>query len=165
MTVYKPDANFIYCRIPDSACSAPEIARDMFISHNIYIKHCLGKTQPESDRYLRIACRTEEENVKLIKALIEVLERKRYVITSYSIHYTKLYEPLGKIPTYLSLDCVLKVSYQNCAQTICVLPLLKLLSFSIKSWVWICQQKISLRITSYNVCYTKLLRTRPWRTT
>jgi len=77
MTVYKPDANFIYCRIPDSACSAPEIARDMFISHNIYIKHCLGKTQPESDRYLRIACRTEEENGKLIKALIEVLERKR----------------------------------------------------------------------------------------
>lgn len=74
MTVYKPDANYIYCRIPDSARSAPEIARDMFVNHNIYIKHCLGKTQPESDRYLRIACRTEEENGKLIKALIEVLE-------------------------------------------------------------------------------------------
>ncbi|MEX1377206.1 MAG: aminotransferase class I/II-fold pyridoxal phosphate-dependent enzyme [Eubacteriales bacterium] len=74
MTVYKPDANFIYCRIPDSARSDPEIARDMFVHHNIYVKHCLGKTQPESDRYLRIACRTEDENGKLIKALIKVLE-------------------------------------------------------------------------------------------
>lgn len=74
MTVYKPDANFIYCRLPDSVRSAPEITKDLFIKHNIYIKHCAGKTQPDSDRYIRIACRTEEENCSLVEALIQVMK-------------------------------------------------------------------------------------------
>jgi len=74
MTVYKPDANYLYCRLPDSCRSAPEITKDLFINHNIYIKHCVGKTQPDSDRYVRIACRTEAENNKLVEALIKVLK-------------------------------------------------------------------------------------------
>ena len=73
MTVYKPDANFLYCRLPDSVRSAPEITKDLFIKHNIYIKHCVGKTQPDSDRYIRIACRTEAENSRLVEALIQVM--------------------------------------------------------------------------------------------
>jgi histidinol-phosphate/aromatic aminotransferase/cobyric acid decarboxylase-like protein len=76
MTVFKPDANFIFCRLPDYAQSAPEITKKLFIEHNMYIKDCSGKTQPDSDRYLRIASRTEAENCKLVEALIDVMEFK-----------------------------------------------------------------------------------------
>ncbi|MCK4464849.1 MAG: hypothetical protein KAU83_03975, partial [Bacteroidales bacterium] len=76
MTVYKPDANYIYCRLPDNALDAPRIARDLFIKHNMFVKECTGKNQPEADRYLRIASRTEEENSKLIEALIEIMNNK-----------------------------------------------------------------------------------------
>ena len=73
MTVFKPDANFVFCRLPDSAQSAPEITKKLFIQHNMYIKDCAGKTQPDSDRYIRIASRTEAENCKLVDALIDVM--------------------------------------------------------------------------------------------
>jgi len=76
MTVFKPDANFIFCRLPDYVQSAPEITRKLFIEHNMYIKDCVGKTQPDSDRYLRIASRTEAENCKLVAALIDVIDLK-----------------------------------------------------------------------------------------
>ncbi len=73
MTVFKPDANFIFCRLPDYAQSAPEIKKKLFIEYNMYIKDCVGKTQPDSDRYLRIASRTEAENCQLVDALINVM--------------------------------------------------------------------------------------------
>jgi len=73
MTVFKPDANFVFCRLPDSAQSAPEITKKLFIEHNMYIKDCVGKTQPDSDRYIRIASRTEAENCKMVEALIDVM--------------------------------------------------------------------------------------------
>jgi histidinol-phosphate/aromatic aminotransferase/cobyric acid decarboxylase-like protein len=78
MTVYQPDANYIFCRLPDHAASGPEVTEKLFVQHNIYIKHCQGKTMPESDRYLRIASRTQPENRNLVEALREVigLERK-----------------------------------------------------------------------------------------
>ena len=76
MTVFKPDANFIFCRLSDNAKSAPEITKKLFIEHNMYIKDCVGKTQPDSDRYLRIASRTEAENCKLVEALIDVMDLK-----------------------------------------------------------------------------------------
>ena len=74
MTVFKPDANFIFCRLPDYVQSAPEITKKLFIEHNMYIKDCAGKTQPDSDRYLRIASRTETENCKLVEALTHVMD-------------------------------------------------------------------------------------------
>ena len=73
MTVFKPDANYIYCRLPDAALSGPEITKRLFIKHNIYIKDSVGKTQPDADRYIRIASRTNEENTKLVDALVDVL--------------------------------------------------------------------------------------------
>lgn len=73
MTVYKPDANYIYCRLPDTALNGPEVTKRLFIEHNIYIKDSAEKTQPEADRYIRIASRTPEENNTLIKALKEVM--------------------------------------------------------------------------------------------
>jgi len=79
MTVYQPDANYIFCRLPDHAASGPEVTEELFIKHNIYIKHCQGKTMPEADRYLRIASRTRAENSRLVEALRSVigLERKQ----------------------------------------------------------------------------------------
>ena len=73
MKVYKPDANYIFCRLPDSALSAPEFTRNLFIKHNMYIKHCQGKTLPDSDRYIRIASRTQLENCKLVEAIVKIL--------------------------------------------------------------------------------------------
>ncbi|WP_222844201.1 pyridoxal phosphate-dependent aminotransferase [Saccharicrinis aurantiacus] len=73
MNVFKPDANYIYCRLPDAAISGPEVVKRLFIKHNIYIKDSVGKTQPDAHRYIRIASRTQEENNKLIAALKEVM--------------------------------------------------------------------------------------------
>lgn len=73
MQVYKPDANYLFCRLPVSALSAPEFTRELFIQHNMYIKHCQGKTMPDSDRYIRIASRTQPENCKLVQAMINIL--------------------------------------------------------------------------------------------
>ena len=76
MTVFKPDANYIFCRLPDDALSGPEVTKRLFIEYNIYIKDSKGKTQPEADRYIRIASRTPEENSKFIDALLDVMYKK-----------------------------------------------------------------------------------------
>ncbi|MBI9035624.1 MAG: histidinol-phosphate aminotransferase family protein [Bacteroidales bacterium] len=73
MIVFKPDANYIYCRLPDAALSGPEVTKRLFIKHNIYIKDSVGKTQPDADRYIRIASRTKKENNTLIDALMDVM--------------------------------------------------------------------------------------------
>jgi len=74
MTVFKPDANFIFCRLPEDTVSGPEVVKRLFVEHNMYIKDSLGKTQQDADRYVRIASRTEEENCKLVDALVDVME-------------------------------------------------------------------------------------------
>ena len=74
LTAGRADANFVFCRLPEQAHSGPEIARKLFIEHNIYVKDCAGKTQPDSDRYLWIASRTEIENCRFVEALINVME-------------------------------------------------------------------------------------------
>ncbi len=74
MTVYKPDANFVFCRLPDYAQSGPEVTRRLFIEHNMYIKHLRDKTLPDSERYIRIASRTETENCKLVEALVDIID-------------------------------------------------------------------------------------------
>lgn len=76
LTVFKPDANYIFCRLPDAALSGPEVTKRLFIEHNIYIKDSAEKTQPDADRYIRIASRTNEENSKLIEALMDVMYLK-----------------------------------------------------------------------------------------
>ncbi|MBE9468459.1 MAG: histidinol-phosphate aminotransferase family protein [Bacteroidetes bacterium] len=76
MTVFKPDANYIFCRLPDTALSGPEVTKRLFIKYNIYIKDSVGKTQPDADRYIRIASRTNEENNKLVDALKDVMYLK-----------------------------------------------------------------------------------------
>ncbi len=74
LTAFRPEANFVFCRLPDDARSGPEIAKKLFVEHNIYVKDCAGKTQPDSDRYLRIASRTETENRRFVDALLDVMD-------------------------------------------------------------------------------------------
>ncbi len=73
LTAYSPQANFVMCRLPDSSPSGPDIAKQLFIEDNIFIKDCAGKTMPESERYVRIASRTHGENATLIAALTRIL--------------------------------------------------------------------------------------------
>ena len=77
MTVYRPDANFIFCRLPDHALSGPQVTEALFIQHNIYIKHCQNKTMPKSDRYLRIASRTQAENKRLVETLADIIGQEK----------------------------------------------------------------------------------------
>jgi len=81
LIVYKPDANYIFCRLPDHAPSGPEVARKLFVEHNMYIKHCEGKSMPESDRYVRIASRTPDENAGLVAALNRLLVTENNTIS------------------------------------------------------------------------------------
>ena len=74
MTVFQPDANYIFCRLPAHSASSPVVTEKLFIKHNIYIKHCQGKTMPESDRYIRIASRTHSENLRLVDALRHIVQ-------------------------------------------------------------------------------------------
>ena len=73
MTACKPDANFVFCRLPDAAPGGPETTRQLFVQHDILIKHCAGKTMPDAHRYLRIAARTRKENELLAGALRDIL--------------------------------------------------------------------------------------------
>ena len=73
LSVYKPDANFIFCRLPDTGLNAPQLTEKLFVDHNMYVKHCLGKTLANADRFIRIASRTEEENINLVDALASIL--------------------------------------------------------------------------------------------
>ncbi len=75
LTVYKPDANFVFCRVQDTGPSAPELTKKLFVEHNIYIKHCQGKTMPDADRYIRIAARTKKENTVLVQGLASILDK------------------------------------------------------------------------------------------
>jgi len=77
LTAYQPNANFVLCRMPDDAMSGPELTRKLFIEDNILIKHCVGKTMPEADRYVRIASRTEVENQVLTEALRRIVSPSR----------------------------------------------------------------------------------------
>jgi histidinol-phosphate/aromatic aminotransferase/cobyric acid decarboxylase-like protein len=81
MTVYKPDANFVFCRLPDYAESGTEVTRRLFIEHNMYIKHLQDKTLPDSNRYIRIASRTETENCKLVEALSDIIDSNRVEVS------------------------------------------------------------------------------------
>jgi histidinol-phosphate/aromatic aminotransferase/cobyric acid decarboxylase-like protein len=89
LLVYKPEANYIFCRLGNDAPSGPEVTRQLFIEHNIYIKHCGGKTMPDSERYIRIASRTQEENKHLVEVLRSLLTPAYIMRSSDEYSYTK----------------------------------------------------------------------------
>lgn len=73
IVVYKPDANFVFCRLPETAISGPRMAKRLFMEYNMYIKDCQEKNLPNADRYIRIASRTPKENSMLVKNLTNIL--------------------------------------------------------------------------------------------
>jgi threonine-phosphate decarboxylase len=97
MTVYKPDANFVFCRLPDHAMNGPEVTRSLFIEDNIYIKDCAGKSLEQGNLYLRIAARSRAENDQLVEAL------KRIVASSASATIQGLKSTAGHRTTALRL--------------------------------------------------------------
>ncbi len=70
---YRPQANFVMCRLPASGPDGPEVTRQLFIHHNTLVKHCADKHMPDADRYLRIASRTLAENRSLVDELRQCL--------------------------------------------------------------------------------------------
>lgn len=73
LTVWRPEANFVFCRLPADGPCGPAVTRRLFVEDNIYIKHCRDKTMRDSERYIRMATRTGEENASLATALARVL--------------------------------------------------------------------------------------------
>nr|MDA3790044.1 histidinol-phosphate aminotransferase family protein [Desulfobacula sp.] len=65
--------------LPDTGLNGPELTKRLFVEHNMYIKHCQGKTMPDADRYIRIAARTKEENFNLVDALKSLLGDKNKI--------------------------------------------------------------------------------------
>lgn len=80
MITYKPEANFVFCRLPDDSMTGPELTRRLFTQYNIFIKHCAEKMLPEPERYLRIASRTEAENNRLVNAMRSILVREVAIV-------------------------------------------------------------------------------------
>ena len=74
LTVFEPCANFIFLRLPDDTISGPELTKELFIRHNLMIKHCSGKNMANGDRFLRIACRNKEANSILVEAIHSLLD-------------------------------------------------------------------------------------------
>jgi len=73
MHPYKSEANFVLCRLPPASPPAPEIAKQMFVEYNIFVKHCAGKAMANGDRFLRIASRTATDNDAFVAGLASLL--------------------------------------------------------------------------------------------
>ncbi len=71
---HESEANFVFCRLPPGGPSSPEIAKRLFVDHDIFVKHCAGKAMSNGDRYLRIASRTKPDNDAFIAALNHLLQ-------------------------------------------------------------------------------------------
>jgi len=72
LTVYKPSANFVFCKLPDNV-SGQDVSKQLFIQCNILVKHCGGKSMLNGDNYLRIACRDKEDNRILVRAIEKLI--------------------------------------------------------------------------------------------
>ncbi len=73
MRAYRPQANFVMCRLTGPGLTGPAIAKRLFVEHNIFVKHCAGKHMPDGVRYLRIASKTAVENDVLVEAMQQCL--------------------------------------------------------------------------------------------
>lgn len=68
----RPDANFVFCKVTEPGLTGPELARRLYVEHNVLIKDCSSKTMLDADRYVRIASRTQTEDRRLVDALSEL---------------------------------------------------------------------------------------------
>jgi histidinol-phosphate/aromatic aminotransferase/cobyric acid decarboxylase-like protein len=75
LEVLRPEANFVFCKLPADAPTGADVARTLFVDDHILVKHCAGKSMSNGCRYLRIASRTHAENRRLVDALTRVLKQ------------------------------------------------------------------------------------------
>ena len=75
MRAYRPQANFVMCRLTGPDLTGLVIAKRLFVEYNIFVKHCAGKHMPHGDRYLRIASKTAAENDVLVEAMQQCLTK------------------------------------------------------------------------------------------
>lgn len=75
ITVYPPDANYVMVRLPEGA-DGPDVVLRAFAGHGVLMKDCAGKSMPDGERYLRVACRTPRENERLAAVLAAVLAER-----------------------------------------------------------------------------------------
>jgi histidinol-phosphate/aromatic aminotransferase/cobyric acid decarboxylase-like protein/GTP:adenosylcobinamide-phosphate guanylyltransferase len=71
LKVFRPYANFIFCKILNDDINSEVLCRRLFTDYNIFIKDCSNKTSL-NDKFIRIAVRTKQDNNTLIEALREI---------------------------------------------------------------------------------------------
>jgi histidinol-phosphate/aromatic aminotransferase/cobyric acid decarboxylase-like protein/choline kinase len=69
LKAWKPDGNFVLCKMPGDGI---EIAKKLF-EQNILVKHCGGKTMENGQQYIRFGCRGMIENIDLCERLKGIL--------------------------------------------------------------------------------------------
>lgn len=72
MRVLKPDANFVFCELPPHWPDGDVLAARLLKDERILIRHNGGKTLENGKRFLRIACRAENDNKLLVEALKQI---------------------------------------------------------------------------------------------
>jgi histidinol-phosphate/aromatic aminotransferase/cobyric acid decarboxylase-like protein/choline kinase len=70
--VQPSSASFCLARLPDGA-DGPDVARRLFVEHDLLVKDCSGKSMPAPHAYLRVKSRTPGENRRFVSALGDVL--------------------------------------------------------------------------------------------
>lgn len=73
LRIVPSQANYIMAEITNGI-SAAELTRRLILKHDILIKNLFSKVNSDGRQYIRLAVRCEEENDRLIKALIQELE-------------------------------------------------------------------------------------------
>lgn len=72
LEVYPSQANYFLCRVKEKLTSNELALR--LLKHNILIKDCGTKKAFDSGNYVRIAIRDHEDNMKLTRALLNILK-------------------------------------------------------------------------------------------
>ncbi len=67
----RPDANFVFFRLPDQWPDGPALARLVLAQRHILLRHCGSKSMEHGIRYLRIAARSSRENEDVVSALLD----------------------------------------------------------------------------------------------
>ena len=73
LRVIPTQANYIMVEIVNGM-KARELTKTLLVKYNLFIKDLTGKVNQEDRQYIRLAIRNEEDNKKMISALIEVLQ-------------------------------------------------------------------------------------------
>lgn len=74
MTVLRPHANFVFCRLPPDWPDGPILAERVLADHSILVRHNGGKTMHDGIRYLRVAARSPPENERLVACIQEAAD-------------------------------------------------------------------------------------------